>query len=189
MRYDLSLLHQQKPPISESIHRNPGIKTAQLSQLLQLLIQQRNRRKHFAQASKFLFKRGWVTSPYTKWTVTTEFFCNTSTNTSWSKEVERPPAEGLTGSHGRLTSVSWAEACNISALWGCTHWKVEMKVGGPWHKAHVIQQDQKVPVWLPMGQPQGWVCGDVWLWVCICTCSKGSTERRKATRRLEVHEH
>lgn len=53
LRYDLSLLHQQKPPISDSARRNPGVKTSRLPQILQLLIQQRNRRKHFALPSKF----------------------------------------------------------------------------------------------------------------------------------------
>lgn len=41
-----------------------------------------------------------------------------STNTFWSKEVAGLPAEGLAGSHGPLTSVSWGEACNHDALPG-----------------------------------------------------------------------
>lgn len=52
LRYEFSFLYQQRPLKSESTHRNPGIKTAELFQFLQLLIQQRNRRKHFAQSSK-----------------------------------------------------------------------------------------------------------------------------------------
>lgn len=83
--------------------------------------------KTFCTAFKILLIAGrrWVEVPYTKLTVTTEcigphffFPLVSSTNTFWSKEVAGLPAEGLAGSHGPLTSVSWGEACNHDALPG-----------------------------------------------------------------------